>query len=259
METNKNTDSSVWEKFYQINYWRLGFQTRLYDLLTPQAYRESAHRCVQSIPVKKGQVLLDAGCGSGLLIEYLRDQLAFGLRYLGTDIQFPGVQRALGKVPTGDGVQCLFFNGDLTQPLPVKKESIDIVVAHFSLYTVADPESRKKIIFNLMETLRPRGLMVIVDPSKEYDGKRILRESVAALQEERGILAAWAKRLFVYPFTYYLGLKFIERQLKTGAWRSFSLDEMCKEMEQLGMTVVHTEPLYAGSAHLVTARRPSAS
>ncbi|MDA0692075.1 MAG: methyltransferase domain-containing protein [Nitrospinae bacterium] len=247
----------MWGKFYQLNYWRLGFKTSLYDLLTPQAYRESARRCIQSIPIQKGQVLLDVGCGSGLLIEYLQDQLEFGVRYLGTDIQFPGLKRAMGKTPQGKELQTLFFNSDLTQPLPIKKESIDIIVAHFSLYTIIDVEIRKRILSNLKEILRPRGLMVIVNPSRQYDAKRIIRESAEEVRAQRGVWAAWTKRWLVYPFTYYLGLKFIERQLKQDKWQAFSLEELCEEIESVGLPVVHTESLYAGGAHLVTGRRPS--
>lgn len=247
----------MWAKLYQMNYWRLGFKTSLYDLLTPQAYRESARRCIQSLPIKKGQVLLDVGCGSGLLIEYLQDQLEFGLRYMGTDIQFPGLTRALAKIPKGIEVQELLFQSDLTQPLPIKKESVDVIAAHFSLYTIADTETRKRVLSNLKALLKPRGLMVIVNPSRQYDAKRIIRESAEQVKEQRGVLSAWVQRWFFYPFTYYLGLKFIERQLKLEKWQAFSLEELCQEVEGQGMTVVHTESLYAGSAHLVTGRRPS--
>lgn len=246
----------MWTKIYQMNYWRLGFKTRLYDVLTPEAYRESARRCIQSIPIKKGQVLLDAGCGSGLLIEYLQDQLEFGLRYLGTDIQFPGLKRALDKAPKANEGSPLIFNSDLTQPFPIRKESVDIIAAHFSLYTIEDTETRKTVLLQLMETLKPKGLMVIVNPSTQYDAKRIIRESVELVFEQKGTLNAWGKKWFLYPFTYYLGLKFIERQLKLKKWRAFSLEELCEEIEESGMSVVHMESLYAGSAHLVTARKP---
>jgi ubiquinone/menaquinone biosynthesis C-methylase UbiE len=245
----------MFDKFYLFNYWRFGFQSKLYDLLTPEAYRESARRCVQSVPVKKGQVFLDVGCGSGLLIECMEEQLAFGLRYLGTDIQFPGLIRAREKAGKEGEWSTSLFQADLTQPLPLKKESVDIIAAHFSLYTIADRESRKKVLSGLMDTLKPRGLMVIVNPSREYSASKIIRESVQLVPEQNGIFSHWLKKLFLYPLTYLFGLKFVEKQLKTDQWHAFSFKELCEEMEEAGLSVVHSEPVYAGCAHLVTGRK----
>ena len=245
------------KSYYEGNYWRLGFKTSLYDLLTPEAYRESARRCIQSVPIKKGQVLLDAGCGSGLLFEYLQEQIDFGLRYLGTDIIFPGLQRARNKKSQGNSGNALFCQSDLTRPLPIKNQSVDIVIAHFSLYTIADREIRQRVLSQLRETLKSRGLMVVVNPSREYDAKAIIGESLQRVQEEKGILSAWAKKLFLYPFTYYLGLKYIQQQLEAQNFKAFSMEELTVEIEGIGMSVVHSETLYAGSAHLLTARRVS--
>jgi len=245
----------MFDNFYQLNYWRLGFQSKLYDLLTPEAYRESARRCVLSVPVKKGQILLDVGCGSGLLIECMQDQLTFGLRYLGADIQLPGLVRARDKAAKGSGWNASLLQADFTQPLPIKMGSVDIIAAHFSLYTIADRESRKKVLSGLIEILKPRGLMVIVNPSREYSASKIIRESVQLEREQNGIWSAWAKQLFLYPLTTCLGLKFVEKQLKTDQWHAFSFEELCAEMEEAGLSVVHSEPVYAGCAHLVTGRK----
>jgi ubiquinone/menaquinone biosynthesis C-methylase UbiE len=241
------------DKFYQLNYWRLGFQSKLYDLLTPEAYKESARRCVQSIPVKKGQILLDVGCGTGLLIEGMKDQLAFGLRYVGTDILLSGLIRAQSK--TAKEGETSLFQADFNQPLPLKKESFDIIAMHFSLYTVADKEHRKKVLAGLMDILKPRGLMVIVNPSREYSAEKIIQESVRLLREQNGKMSAWAHRVFLYPLTALLGLNFIEKQLKADHWHAFSFKEQCDEMESAGLTIVHTESVYAGCAHLVTGRK----
>lgn len=247
----------MFDKFYRLNYWKLGFQSKLYDFLTPEAYRQSAHSCVHSVPVKKGQVFLDVGCGSGMLIDCMQDQLEFGLRYIGADIQLPGLVRARGKVEKAHEWSASMFQADFTQPLPIKKESVDIIAAHFSLYTIADREVRKQVLSALMEILKPRGLMVIVNPSREYSASRIIRESVQRVRQQNGVLPAWTKKLFVYPWTHCLGLRFIEKQLKTDQWHAFSFEELCAEMESAGLTVVHSEPVYAGSAHLVTGRKAS--
>jgi ubiquinone/menaquinone biosynthesis C-methylase UbiE len=243
----------MFDKFYQLNYWRLGFQSRLYDLLTPEAYKESARRCVQSIPVKKSQLLLDVGCGTGSLIEGMKDQLVFGLRYVGADILLSGLIRAKAKTTKESGVSLI--QADFNQPLPFKKGSVDIIAAHFSLYTIADRELRKKVLSELMDLLKPRGLMVIVNPSREYSAKKIIQESVGLLREQNGKMSASAHRLFLYPLTTWLGLNFIEKQLKADHWHSFSFKEQCDEMESAGLTIVHTESVYAGCAHLVTGRK----
>jgi len=243
----------MFDKFYRLNYWRLGFQSRLYDLLTPEAYRESARRCAGSVPVKKGQVLLDVGCGSGLLIDYMKDQLGFGLSYIGADIQLSGLMRAKKKVPKAGGVTLL--QADFTRSLPLKKESVEIIAAHFSLYTITDRVNRKKVLSTLVEILKPRGLMVIVNPSREYSAKKIIHESVRLLREQKGGLSAWAHKIFLHPLTNCLGLKFVERQLKTDQWHAFSFKELCEEMESAGLTVVHSETVYADCAHLVTGRK----
>ncbi len=247
----------MFDNFYQLNYWRFGFKSKLYDLLTPEAYKESARRCVQSVPVKKGQVLLDVGCGSGLLIEGMKGQLAFGLRYIGMDIQLSGLVRAQGKAAKAIEGSVSLLQADFTQSLPIKRESVDIIAAHFSLYTIADRESRKKVLSGLMEILKPRGLMVIVNPSLEYSASKIIRESVQQVREQNGVASAWAKKLFLYPLTSGIGLKFIEKQLKAEQWHAFSFKELCEEIESAGLTVVHTESVYAGCAHLITGRKPA--
>ena len=54
---------------YQKYYWRVGFATKLYDWLCPEAYWQSIRTCVELAPKKQGAVWLDIGCGSGQLIR----------------------------------------------------------------------------------------------------------------------------------------------------------------------------------------------
>ncbi len=81
-------------KFYSRNYWLVGFQSRLYDRLSPESYFESMRRVVAALPDGKSLNLLDAGCGSGLLLRFLKARIQEGMVYTGLDILGTGVEQA---------------------------------------------------------------------------------------------------------------------------------------------------------------------
>ena len=82
-------------KFYSTNYWSVGFQSNLYDRLSPESYFESMRRMVEFIQNGKHLNLLDVGCGSGLLLQFLSGRIKEGMSYTGIDLLQAGVERAL--------------------------------------------------------------------------------------------------------------------------------------------------------------------
>ena len=74
---------------YSRFYWQVGFKSQLYDLLLPQAYSDSFKRLAKSIHTYKDYVLLDAGCGSGVFLNYIN--LNSGSTYIGVDLLMSGV------------------------------------------------------------------------------------------------------------------------------------------------------------------------
>jgi len=234
------------------NYWQWGFKTRLYDLLTPQAYRDSLARAAHYCDLSAGQVVLDAGCGSGSLIPFLAKSLKGGGRYLGIDILnsgFPGLMRMADRMGLGERVEliCGEYSGDLV----LKENSVDVVVAHFSLYTLADSARRNQVLKNLFRVVKPAGHLITANPSRDYDAKKIIEESLVSLESTEYFFS----KFFLYPLTLRLGLRFIEKQLKSGVWHSYSLEEMGEEVRQAGFTVQTGESVYAGSAWLVVAEK----
>ncbi len=242
----------LWLKYY----WLFGYQSRLYDWLTPESYRESMTRTLECIGEEPGAVWLDAGCGSGILIDVGAEKIASSKMIFATDILDSGIRIARRKFFEKGLVEekILFFRSDLTSPLPIKNESIDIAVAHFSLYTIGDKEERHRALNNICSVLRQGGLCAVVNPSEEYDGRQIIRES---LQTSLGVDSKWKhwfKKFVLYRITYSLGLKNIERRLKEGLWKSYSTQELCNEMQSAGFSIIHTEKVYASSGILVLGR-----
>ena len=236
---------------YSRFYWHVGFKTHLYDLLLPQTYSDSFKRLAKSIHTDKDYVLLDAGCGSGVFLNYIN--LSNRSTYMGVDLLMSGVSNARIKRRFKNIFNRAYFVlSDISKSLPISDQSVDIIVAHFSLYTI-DIGKREFIFKEFRRLLRKGGTLILVEPSTEYSAKRIIAHSIKLVQHNEGKFTSLIKKWFFYPFTYHFGLKFIESQLKKGVWRAVNSAELCDEVRSNGYTVNSAEQVYADSATLIIA------
>jgi len=235
---------------YSHFYWRIGFKSRLYDLLMPEVYLDSMRRIVEWVPTSPNAILLDAGCGSGLIIKYLKS-IKFVGTYIGLDILLDALINTRKKAGLENILDRVYLaQSDLTQSIPLSDKSVDTIIAHFSLYTIR-PDKRSYILKEFRRLLRRGGILVLVEPSPEYSAKRIIKKSKRMISFDDGITKTWIKKWILYPLTYQFGLKFIERQLKNSVWRASSGKELCDEMSLNGYKVKNVESVYANSATLI--------
>ena len=94
-----------------------------------------------------GRILVDAGCGGGLLAPHLHGK---GYRHIGVDLRRAGLRQA---APRG----VIALNGDVTA-LPLAARSADVVVAGEILEHVTDLPGT---VAELCRVLRPGGLVVL--------------------------------------------------------------------------------------------------
>jgi len=173
--------------------------------------------------------------------------------YIGVDLLMSGVSNARIKRRFKNlANRAYFILSDISKPLPIRNQSVDIIVAHFSLYTI-DIGKREFIFKEFRRLLRKGGTLILVEPSTEYSAKRIIAHSIKLVLHNEGEFTSLIKKWFFYPFTYHFGLKFIESQLKKGIWRAVDSAELCDEMRVNGYTVNSVEKVYADSATLITA------
>jgi 2-polyprenyl-6-hydroxyphenyl methylase/3-demethylubiquinone-9 3-methyltransferase len=97
--------------------------------------------------VRTDEVLLDAGCGGGLLAPHVR---RLWYRHVGVDVRRAGLEQSAAR-----GVAPVL--GDATA-LPLADDSIDVVVAGELLEHVTDLPST---VAELARVLRPGGLLVL--------------------------------------------------------------------------------------------------
>ena len=243
---------------YEKNYWGTGFKSRLYDRLTPESYFESMRQTVSLLSGQRDLKILDAGCGTGLLLIFLEDAFKKGCIYYGTDLLSAGLDRVKERareLGILDRVTC--FQSDLSESPPLKENSIDIVITHFSIYTILVNDKRQEALKNMYHVLRPGGLFIASCPSKNYDADQIIKESCELIRIKKGIWNAILKRLFIYPLTKRLGLNFIQYQLESGKWIAYTLEDLAGELRQVGFEVGVSKSVYAGSAHLICGHKPT--
>jgi len=252
--TEQEGESIIFTSLY-TKYWEIGFKTRLYDWLSPEAYIESLQRVADLIRLEEGEEVLDVGCGSGLLLPFLADRLTQGQRYLGMDILPAGLAslkpraNRLNLKGSVSGVQA-----DLSKNLPLGDTSVSCVAAHFSIYTLPEENDRRQVVQELFRIVKPGGLLVTANPTHSYNAKQIIRASLESLRSQG---RPWVvKKYGVYPLTLHLGLKYIEKQLKCGKWHGYRLEELREEVEHAGFAIEHSEAVYGGSGCLIVGRKP---
>ena len=105
--------------WYEKNYWKTGFKSRLYDFLTPEDYFESMRQTAALVAEKKEGKIWDAGCGSGLLLEFLQRVLRKRVNYFGTDLLFTGLEKLkLRACELGVSSNATFLQNDITVAPP---------------------------------------------------------------------------------------------------------------------------------------------
>ena len=144
---------------------------------------------------------------------------------------------------------------DFTKSLPFKDNSLDVIIAHFSIYIINDKKVRLRALKYFYNVLKVGGTLTLANPSKEYNARCIIQESLQKIRKEEGTLMFWSKKFILYPLTYWFGLRFIERQLQSGVWKAYAENEIYDEIRSAGFSVNISETVYAGCGYLIVAEK----
>lgn len=130
---------------------------RVYDTRWSTYIHESIQRTVTHLALRRGQTLLDVGCGTGELLSLLGDIEEISL--VGVDPSVAMLDVARAKVPSAR-----FLEGTAEQ-IPVESGSIDWLVSTSLLHYVRDPFAARK---EFRRVLRPGGTLVLTDWSGDF-------------------------------------------------------------------------------------------
>lgn len=114
---------------------------------------------VDLLNLKNNYKVLDLGCGHGNTLLYISEKLNQGGKVIGVDVDesLLAVAEKLLQTKINDGIVELVV-GDLSKPLPFKKNSFDRIVCHNVLECITD---KVKFINYGYDLLKKGGVMVM--------------------------------------------------------------------------------------------------
>lgn len=155
--------------------------SKVYDWLSPKWYYHNARNyAIQQLQLKQGQTVLNLPCGTGQNFEYFQKYLNETGQIIGIDLSDGMLEKAKKKKTANDWQNIQIYKGNATNITKVwlKKNTlvqtkIDAILCDLGLSGFPEWET---IIDNMLELLKPDGLLVIMDwyiPEPTLRGKFI--------------------------------------------------------------------------------------
>lgn len=127
----------------------------LYDDWADGVHRKAAARLTQLADVQPGEMVVDAGCGTGLVANSLAGVLRSGGRVVAIDLSPAMLAVAEANRPPDAPI---FFGRGVVEDLVLRTETVDVVVLGLVLSYTADPEA---VLLEARRVLRPGGRLVV--------------------------------------------------------------------------------------------------
>lgn len=137
-----------------------------YDNLWAPAFglgRSFRSRVLELAPIRRGDQVLDVGCGTGWLTRRAAEIVGPDGAAWGIDAAPDMIRIALEK--TGRAGIAAQFKLATIEALPFADASFDVVIASLTIHHL--PPDLKKVAFNeIYRVLRPRGRLFVVEPDR---------------------------------------------------------------------------------------------
>ena len=152
------------------DFWRRYF--KVYDVLNLVVpYQELLQGIIKETDIREGDLVLDAGGGTGNLALILEKQ---GAKVINLDFSQEALEIHKKKNPHG---QMILHN--LTQKLPFPDNKFDKVISNNTLYNLPR-EKRLETMLELKRVLKPKGKIVL---SNIHKGFRPIKIYITAIKE----------------------------------------------------------------------------
>ena len=233
-------DEKFWNKYFEV-----------YDVLNEaHPYQQLMDNFVRETGVKKGNLVLDAGSGTGNLAIRLKKE---GAEVIGVDISEVGIKKHRRKDKNAQ-----VLKHDLIFPLPFRDNHFDKIVCNNTIYTIAR-EKRGDIFKEFYRVLKPKGIIVISDIKVGFSPIKIYLAHLRKEFKQNSPLVALMKVIKLLPPTiqmFYYNYFFIKPSSK-GVTKFIEPGEHKKLLTAAGFQVIESKLTFANQAIMVKAVKRS--
>ncbi|MCK5027078.1 MAG: methyltransferase domain-containing protein [Candidatus Pacebacteria bacterium] len=232
-------------------FWRRYF--RVYDtLLQVRPYKELLDKLVESLDIRGGEKILDAGAGTG--------NLAILLKNAGADVTVVDFSEEALEIYKKKDTTATVIVHDLTKRLPFVDATFDKVVSNNALYNIPR-EKRLGVFLELKRILKPGGIIVISNIHENAKPFLIYVEAVKKTFKEEGFLKVVNTMLdLVVPTVkiFYYTIRIQHTYKNDEKNNFFDVKEQYKFLAMTGFVNINdTEFVYAKQGILDKAKKPN--
>jgi ubiquinone/menaquinone biosynthesis C-methylase UbiE len=239
-----------------MSFWEI--YSYFYDLFIRNwfPYRRLLEDLDNTLEIKEGEAILDAGCGPGFIIEkVIKENTGKGISVVGLDVSGGMIKRARKRCKNFSNVKLQV--ADLNKNLEFPNGSFDKVVCSNTLYALEDPQ---RVISKFYRVLKPGATVIIANPKPNPRGKELIKEQLTALKE---IVPIYKKIYHIIIFLLLIPVdlvvivinKIILEKGKSKEYHFLGREDLRKIFQEVGFKSVDISSCYADQNWLVRAKK----
>jgi ubiquinone/menaquinone biosynthesis C-methylase UbiE len=207
-----------------------------------------------TLDIKEGESILDAGCGPGLVIEkVIEENKGKGISITGLDLSKRMIKHAHRRCKKFSNVKLQV--ADLNKNLEFPDNSFDKVVCYNTLYALEDPQ---RVISEFYRVLKPGAAVIITNPKPNAREKELIREHLTALKK---IAPIYKKIYNILIFLLLIPVnlvvitinKVIIEKGKSREYHFLGKEDLQKILQEVGFKSIDISSCYADQDWLVRA------
>ncbi len=230
----KKIDHEFWTEYFKV-----------YDVLNVVIpYQDLLNTIVEKLDIKKDDLVLDAGCGTGNLAIKMKN---CGANVIGIDYCAAALERYKSKNPEAKAII-----HDLTMPLPFPDNYFDKIASNNVIYTLKK-EMRNAVFGEFYRVLKPNGKIVVSNACKGNKPVMIYFDTVKKQKERSGVLKTTVMifKMLIPTVKILIYNKQLDNEDNNGSVEFVEEDEQHKLLRNNGFrNVAENIPVYSNQSIL---------